>query len=426
MVETVTRSESTAPSQASNAELEKKGRLSLKLISSTSIITLSLFFLINFAIEKIDPLERLFWTGLTGARQHIFVSKLPKLLSSSSNPDVLLLGSSVSLFPAVRADDQLAGTKTRWDFWYERNVILPYDKALYLEHLLSGWAGHKVSVANASVGGSVVSDQDLILKKYLASGKEAKVLIVCLAPRDFLDNSRTDIESTPTYNVLNDWTSLPELVKKGASWQSMTNILLGQMSNYYLHRQEYSHFFTHLAARQLDRPVTLFEATNQKNGEAETKADQKPVRNGFFNPSNVPVYEQPPNTLGHLDEYKSLYLPINRQQFLTQTQKFKSLLLTAREHHIPVIVVNTPMPVENTNIIPEKFRAKYRSVLMETCKQTGAALVEPAELQPYDTAKDFEDASHISTRGSIKYWDAISEEMKRNPQAVSALTRKAI
>lgn len=424
MAETATKEPSTS-SLAPQKTPARKGRFPLRLISSTCIITVLLFALLNLAVEKFDPLEHLYWTGLTGTRQHIFVSKLPRLLSSP-DPDVLLLGSSVSLYPAVRADDALAGKKARWDFWYERSVILPYDKAVYLQHQLSDAFGHPVSVSNASVAGSLISDQDLILKKYLYAGKKAKLVILCLSPRDFMDRLRTDLESTPTHNVLKDLKSIPEILSEGGDWRSVAFASLGNLSNYFSHRQEYSHFLTHLAARQLNRPVNLFEATSEKKDKPPVVADKKDgKRDNFFNPVNKPVYKASPNTLYHLDEYKAMYLPINREQLASQTKSFNSFLRRAQESDIPVLIVRTPLPVENTGLLPPAILQKYEDILNEGCRKHGAALLEPDAKQPYDTAKDFEDASHMNTSGGIKFYKSIAEFIQNESIVSSKLARKS-
>ncbi len=432
MAETVTANDCKKTIQPEQ-RTAPKSRFPLRLISSTSIITVLLFMLINFAVEKFDPLERLYWTGLTGASQHIFVSKLPRLLTSSTDPDVLILGSSVSLFPAVRADDAMAGRKARWDFWYERSVILPYDKALFLESNLSKWSGKPVSVSNASVAGSLVSDQDFLLNKFISAGKKTKLLILCLSPRDFIDNARTDIKSTPTYNALRDWNSVPELIAQGASWQSIMTVSLGHISNYYRHRQEYNQFLTNLAAKKLHRPVNLFEATawaeSEKAPPVVTPADgkgKKEKKDTFFNPTNAAVYKQPPNTLYHLSEYKQMYLPVNEKQFEVQTKAFNNFLSLAKQKGIPVLVVRTPLPKENTDLLSAKDLERYNNLLRESCKAHGASLLEPDSAQPYDTAKDFEDASHMNTSGGIKYYTAIFETIKNDSKIAAGISQKPL
>lgn len=440
MVETVTRWEPTSSAKPTEVQSKQtKRNIPLRLLSSTAIITILLFAGANIAIEKIDPLERLFWTGLTGARQHIFVSKLPKLMSSGQNPDVLVLGSSVSLYPAVRADDELAGKKARWDFWYERNVILPYDKVEFLAHHLTKSTGKKVTVTNASVAGSLVSDQFLILKKFLAAGKKTKQIVVCFSPRDFLDNNRIELDKTPTHNVLGDWTSLPELIQKGESWQKITDATLGNLSAYYLHRREFSQFLTNLTAKAFCRPVNLYEAAKQLNEQAnanqntrqnQTTSTQTTARtqtttnvawknlnenqrNTFFNPSNSAIYRQPPNTLYHLDEYEHMYLPVDEKQFAAQVESFNNFLILAAEKNIPVIVVNTPLPKENTALLPVETYNRYKAAMIDGCEKTGATFLDPAQEVPYSTHKDFEDASHMNTSGGIKFYTSILDSIKQ-------------
>lgn len=448
MVETLTRCEPTGSAKPTKVHTKQtkqtKRHIPLRLLSSTAIITILLFAGANIAIEQIDPLERLFWTGLTGARQHIFVSKLPKLMSSGQNPDVLVLGSSVSLYPAVRADDELAGKKARWDFWYERNVILPYDKVQFLAHHLTKSTGKKVSVTNASVAGSLVSDQFLILKKFLAAGKKTKQIVVCLSPRDFLDNNRIELDKTPTHNVLGDWASLPELIQKGESWQKITDATLGNLSYYYLHRREFSHFLTNLTAKTFCRPMNLYEAakqlnvnaqanTNENTGQNPTTSTQNQTtaqtqnttnvagknldenqRNTFFNPSNSAIYRQPPNTLYHLDEYERMYLPLDEKQFAAQVECFNNFLILAEEKSIPVIVVNTPLPKENTALLPVETYNRYKAAMIDGCAKTGATFLDPAQEAPYSTHKDFEDASHMNTSGGIKFYTSILDSIKQS------------
>ncbi len=390
------------------------------LLSSTTVLAALLIIGINALIVAIDPLDKLYWTGLTGARQNVLVSKLPKIISSRDNPDVLFMGSSVCLYPAIRADDRLDRVRARWDFWYERNVIYSYSKVKYLAHSLSQAFNHPITAINTGIAGGMMSDQYLILKKYLASGKKPKLILLCVAPRDFLDNERTEIGKTPTHTVLGDWMSISELVEKSAKWQSIVDVALRRAFDYYAQREDYRHFFVGLTAQKLNHPVDLFSAL-QKPDAQSTDTNLSKQRAAFLDPKNIPVYEKPPNKLNQLKEYGQMYLPFNDAQLATQTDYFHKLLNLARKNDIGVVVINTPLPLENINLLPAAAQRKYHDALEKTCRKVDIPLLEPGLNQRYDTYKDFQDAAHMNAAGGVKFFDAVDDFVVTRPEVAKYL-----
>ncbi|MBX9671368.1 MAG: DUF1574 domain-containing protein [Candidatus Obscuribacterales bacterium] len=419
MVATATQEKHSKSSDHSDENSRPRSPIATSF-SSTTILAVLLIVAINSLIVFIDPLDKLYWTGLTGARQNVLVSKLPKIIASRENPDVLFMGSSVCLYPAIRADDRLDKVRARWDFWYERNVIYSYSKVKYLAHNLSQALNHQISAINTGIAGGMMSDQYLILKKYLASGKKPKLILLCCAPRDFLDNERTEIGKTPTHTVLGDWMSISELVEKSAKWQSIVDVALRRAFDYYAQREDYRHFFVGLTAQKLNHPIDLFSAL-QKPNEQSADANLSKQRAAFLDPKNVPVYEKPPNKLNQLKEYGQMYLPFNETQLGTQTDYFQKFLNLARKNDIGVVVINTPLPLENINLLPAAGQKKYHAALEKTCRKANVPLLEPGIERPYDTYADFQDAAHMNAHGGVKFFDTIDEFVVKNKEVAKYL-----
>src|SRR5579885_1582350 len=89
--------------------------------SSTFVLTVLFLMLFDVGLREIQPLRYLNHTGLTTIHQNSLVSKLPVALADPRQADVLLMGSSLMLFPCVRCDDEYHGVKTRYNRWYMRN-----------------------------------------------------------------------------------------------------------------------------------------------------------------------------------------------------------------------------------------------------------------------------------------------------------------
>ncbi len=403
-----------------------------RLSSSTFLLTACLLLIVDAALAQIKPLRLFNNTGLTTINQNFLVSKLPEILSSSENPEVLLLGSSLVLFPAVRCDDQLHGVKTRFDRWYVRNHISEYARADALQHLLAG-SGHPVSVRNLAIASSVVSDQYLILKKYLSTGKKPHLVVLCLAPRDFLDNQRARVEKTPTYCAIADFTSVSDLIESKASFDTIAEHLIGSSWQYYREKSDYHNLFSCAAGLLSKHPINLYDASQHVLRPAMVSAatgsrKQPPQQEQAFVDSGVldqqkPLWEPPSNTCNDLDNYKKMYWPVNLPLLSLQAEYLKKFCGILQAENIPLLLVTMPLTKENLALLPDSALKKYDSNIRTLATEYGATLIQPSKSGSFELS-DFEDSCHMNAAGGNKLFKLIAETICCDRQLAKSLANK--
>lgn len=389
----------------------------MRVFGSTFALILIWIFAFDLFVSAVKPLRWFNNTGLTSINQNFLVSKLPEILNSGDNKDVLLLGSSIVLVPAVRCDDKFNGIKTRYDRWYYRNYIDEYKKADYLQELLSRRVANKVTVCNAAVAASVISDDYLIARKYLATGKHPKIAVLCVAPREFLDNQRSQIDKTATYSILADFSSLPDLIAQKADFVRVFDSALGIAWTLYRTRADYKDFLCAWTATTTGNPLNLHNANLATPGADPTKGKKD---TGVLAETKV-VYQQPPNDLFDVGGYGAMYLPINQAQFTNQKQYFSKLLALLRTEKIPVVVVDVPVSDRNYALLPKDTLADYYSYLADATKQNGAALILAGDNEKFETVNDFEDSAHMNGNGGEKLFTAIADGIAGNPAITAAI-----
>jgi hypothetical protein len=362
----------------------------MRLWSSTFLLTMALLIAADVVVATAGPKLR----PTDETRNLSPAAKVSKLLRAPDNKDVLLLGSSLVLVSSVRVDDELNGRKTRFDAPYYRYKINHHCQANYLEKLLSERTGRPVEICNAAVAASVVSDELLITRKYLATGKSPKMAVVCVAPREFLDNDRAPYTKTPTYTAVSDVQPEP---KRAAE------LALKSVWHLYGERSEYN-----------DRLQTLAEATT---GHPLSKEDAE----------WQPAYQQPPNMLYDIPGYKKMYLPINKEQWKVQSKSFHDLLAMLKERGIPTVVVDMPVTKEYYALLPAKVLDDYRNLIASETAQFGVPLLKP-DASAFDTKLDFEDSAHMNARGGAKLYRAIADGIAGDAKLAAALseTRLAV
>lgn len=403
----------------STASPSKKPRgLASRVWGSTFLLTLFGLIAVDAFVVFAKPLRFVNHTGLTSIRQNYLVSKLPDLLESPQAKDVLLTGSSTMLVPAVRCDDELHGRKARWDPWFYRNYINECVRCDFLEKQLSEVGKKPVSVCNAAVSASVLSDQYLIIKKYLSSGKRPKLVIMSMAPREFLDNDRQNVEKTATYSLLADFTTLPEIIQERVDPWRICDAALGMTWTYYRTRGDYRTFCESLAVKTSGHPLTLFNATAGGPGPATAGGMQED--DGVAVLRGKPDYTPRPNVLKDLPEYQKMYLPVNMAQFDRQNEYFKKTLTLLKKENIPTLVVNVPLTRENYAVLPPAVLQKYKDNLHTQCATFGVECISPGDTTSF-TKADYEDSVHMNVSGGKKMFAAISAAVAEKPQLAASI-----
>ncbi len=368
-----------------------------KFTASTFLLSVALFGLSDVLLRNsfhqavISKPEQALSANLRSA------AKLPKCLSSSQDPDIVLLGSSLMLVPTVRCDDQFENKKARYDRWYLRNVVHNYTDAKFFQHLVNDELKEPVKVADLAVSAGMQSDHYFVLQHYLNTGKKPKLIVLGVAPRDFLDNNRSNPTETPVFRVVSDASNLTD-VAAASSPLKVADFAVQCAVHCYKARESYQRAASRLAEIALGRPDTQEK--------------------------NAPKYIQKKNVFEEdLAVYSSMYLPLNMNGFKSQTKFLDKFLQLAQTKNIPVLLVDMPITEDNRKILPTKFLEIYKSDLAYIATKYGARLIHPEEQCEF-TRSDFDDSVHLNAVGGAKLFTAIAtvirDDVALNPDAIAS------
>lgn len=325
----------------------------------------------------------------------VLVTKLAAFLPSQEQPDVVMLGSSLLLVPAVRCDDKMAGKPPCFDRWYYDRYIPEYTQALYLEKHLADEAGLHLKIKNLGVASSIMSDQCGIFKLMLAEGKHPRMVILGIAPRDFLDNTQQKHMETPTALFMREYNEsslLPDEFTPDALLATTGKI---------------EHRFKKVFAGIKTACTNLACEVSKHPGQAEL---------------NSQTYSgDRPNELKDIETYRKLYNPPNFRMLAQQTEYLRLLLSDARAHGISVLVINMPLTRENTDSLDQRALEAYRKALASTTQQCGAGFLDIGSSSPEFSTADFEDCCHLNTSGGEKLYSQLVSYINGNARLLAAL-----
>jgi hypothetical protein len=309
-----------------------------------------------------------------------FGTKLQDFIGSWSVPDVVVLGSSLTLVPAARCDDEFHHRQSRTDPWWYDDIVTNYAQADYLESLLNQETKQSLAVANLSLSGAMVSDDLYVLHQIKRRDWRPKFVICCLAPRDFVS---TDSGSGTNSFFFRLWTQLrhayPEIALLKTRELAKPALALVQSHQRWDVRRKNARavataLYAHFSEGKVFQPLIG-------------------IVDGQFGASYVPRV----NVLADRDSYKARYNPPNYSQCQEQIEYLRSLLKYCAGEHIGIAIVNMPLPQQNLILLEPKLRKMYETGLRESCKQARVPFLD-LQNESYSLA-DFEDACHLNASG---------------------------
>jgi hypothetical protein len=266
----------------------------------------------------------------------------------------------------------------------------------------------------------------LILKKYLDSGKSPELIVLGIAPRDFLDNLRQDPEKTPTYSILADLTCIKDLLDQKRSKEAISNFAFGYICDVYKNRADYKTFLAGLASRVSGHPVDLYTATHDvskpENETAGLDLIAEPKVDAGVLDNSKPVYEARKNNLFDLKEYRRIYLPINNQVFKLQMGYLDKFLALAQTHDIPVVLVEMPVTRENLALLTDDIKTRYAEKVRTLATKYDAKVVTPGERLSFEIT-DFEDSVHLNAQGGIRVFADVAKEIGNDRALASRMLK---
>jgi hypothetical protein len=359
-------------------------RQDFRCFLSSVVVWILVFASVCSCVAILFPSRSLNAADGVESRFRMIVEKLNPFLNSPEQADIVMLGSSLILVPAVRCDDKMNGKECRFDREFFSHYIIEYSQASYLEKQLKLRFGDDIKVKNLGIAASIMSDHCGIFKMMLAEEKHPRLLILALAPRDFLDNTYKEHLKTPTRMFIREFED-PSFVP--ASFSSLH--FLDAVTNI-------EHRFGKVIAKLRTSSIEIACAVTGHVASVD-----------HYRPPAVP-HDERANELNDLETYRRLYNPPNFKMLASQSEYLREFLVAAKANNIPVLVVNMPVTKENIATLDPVARSIYTSRLKSLTTEFNTPFLDVGT----DTDKlyqktDFEDCCHLNTAGGEKFFGAL-------------------
>jgi hypothetical protein len=363
------------------------------LLSSTTALTLVFLVLFDAALVAFRPLQYIHDLRFIPLDQHPMVSKIPVYMESNRKIDVLVLGSSLPMCAIAEYDEKIYGKPNCKDITQLRR----YLGAKYLEQQLSSKLARPINAANLSIVACMASDMYIILSKSIAAGKRPDVAVLCIAPRDFVDNLVQPIGRTPPFEVLQDWKSLGDVLRRDMSAAETRDLLISAAWYYYRVKVDYRTVLTQYFSNLVSHPVSLYYATHP----SETAVKRAEVKICSVGSIDKVEADKLPAQQAVMDSSKGdRYRPPNFKRFALEIDFFRKLLALCKKENIECVVVNMPMSVAHRSILDKRLDRQYVTETQNACVTYGAHYFDFNDQQFVDS--DFNDGFHVNASGAEK------------------------
>lgn len=349
------------------------------------------------------------------------MSKYEGFLSSSNNPDVLVLGSSVAVcsnyFSDTLKNPKLH--KIRHD---------EYWKAAYLQKVLEEKTGRPLQAANLAYLGAMVSDDWLVAKKILEYGKQPAVIIYEMTSRDFFDASMPELGRTPVFsqiaymhphsensyiplamrNLIDGIYSSPICATLSLLFSDHKNItdpekffsfcdsIAGSISYVYKNRSSAKSWLTQNVSAALNRKSSIYESVRQSLEEQKRK-------NPFASPYSCASGSIEVDPKPQVKRYDA------------EIAYFEKLLQLCHQAGIAFVVVDMPVTDEYRRKVPVQLQERFPEDVEALCHQYGATYLDFN--QKHFASDEFKDFIHLNPKGSLKLNELIAEEIAQRQLA---------
>jgi hypothetical protein len=310
-------------------------------------------------------------------------------MESNEKVDVLVLGSSLPMCAIALFDEKLYGVPVVKDLPQLRR----YLGAKYLERQLGARLCRPIKVSNLSISGCMASDLFIILSKSIEAGKRPDVAVLCIAPRDFVDNLIQPVGRTPPFEVLQDWKSLGDVLRREQTVSETRDLLISAVWYFYRVKVDYRTFLSGYVASLLSHPTSLFyssQYTKAANSSASGRPDILAVRS---------IAEQP--ILGNEPgSEERRYNPPNFKRFALEMVFFRKSLALCKKEHIKCVVVNMPMAAAYRARLDSLLDKQYLTETQKACSEYNARYLDFNDAEFVDD--DFSDGFHTNVVGAEK------------------------
>ena len=337
--------------------------------------------------------------SLTGKPESWWMVK--QYLNRDKAPNVVLLGSS-QMQCFYTADAARSG--------HDVDELLDHDCKVLTNQLLNfnGPGSSSPSCFNASLAGSMISDRYLIDKALFTPGKTPRVVVLGIAPRDFIDNTLPSISATEPFQFFTPWLDNAEM--EDSAFPSAYDKLSWEVAR----KLPLRHVADHLLAQQLtlpwidDAPLEApLKPTARRSRADQIVVDDKPfffAKDTTFNvsPGKCRIPHNP--FQGFIDnnhEYAMRYKLWNTTEYNQQMRYLDVVLADLSRKNVQTILVGMPLEPTNANLLSENFWLDYSARIKDIATRNGVSFFDLARSSKFEH-RDFADGVHLNWRGANK------------------------
>jgi hypothetical protein len=309
---------------------------------------------------------------------------------------VLMLGSSLGIFPAALADFKEFGEPKPG-----ADKFLHYSSYRYLDKLLSADCGSPIKTLNLSNQGGMTSEDLLLLKGAFKAGINPKLVILLTGPRDFLDHQTNKIGESKLSKAL--------LVRISDSLWNFSDTATANLETLA------SRFLPLFLQRDA---VTKFLTTGLKKTIAfvwNKPYRDKPVATGGSLESIKDEPGSPEMMNFYTANYKIRYLPIDWQRWRLESEALGQIVEFCQQRKVPLLIVAMPLTSSNRDLLPSEFISKHQSMLerLFNNNQDSAVLLDLFASDQFNI-EDYMDTVHLRSCGGMKLAKMIQAKIAKS------------
>jgi hypothetical protein len=365
----------------------------------------------SLGVEINGPSERLFVL-----KKLDNLVKEKKVSRQQSNNDIVILSSSLGITSAAMTDSKEYGYPKLNSIDY-----MHYCGFRYLDEQIKKHTGQDVRTINFANSAMMICEQFLLLKELVRVGVKPKLVILEIAPRDFLDHWTAAYNRSRLAQIL-IMRQTPLAWQFDKSIAANVEIFCSKLWLFYSQRVEMKDYLVKIACEAFGRPATLFQAqVMQKMGIKPTPvvavSDKKTdalsaEKAGDSIQNNIAkVVDAPPNakTLEFsISDYRGRYLPLDKERWEQEFKAFEELLGYATDNKVPLLVVGMPLTKTNRELLPPDFLNEHRVRLVRKIGASPKIVILDLLDSNKFTVQDYIDTVHLRSTGGSKLAEEIS------------------
>jgi len=355
------------------------------LVLNTVILALASSYILEFT-----PL------GFEIANQSDRLDVLDKIdeFPKDNNGTILMLGSSLGIFPAALADFKTFGEPKPG-----ADKFLHYSSYRYLDQLLSSQAYSPAKTLNLSNQGGMTSEDLLLLKGAFKAGIKPKLVILLTGPRDFLDHQTNKIGESKLAKALLVRIS-ESLWNTSESATANLETLTSRFLPLFVERDAITKFLT----ARLKQTIAFISHKPYREKLPPTGGSLESIRDEPGSHEMMEFYTA---------NYKIRYLPIDWNRWELETKALMQIIEFCRSEKTPLLLVAMPLSKNNRDLLPRDFVQKHRNMLEKLVERAQDRNEKIAFLDLFDsdrfTINDYTDTVHLRSSGGIKLAQEIAQ-----------------